>query len=103
MIRRPPRSTLFPYTTLFRSMKELQAGQTRKGVGKNITDFGAFIDLGGEDGLLHITDMSYGRVRHPSELVRLGQELEVKALDMDGEREGIARGWKRVRRYPWKN
>src|SRR2546426_4259840 len=128
MIRRPPRSTLFPYTTLFRSMgvdaflpgsqialrrvpnidellgqsfefkiiklnkrrrnivvsrrvlleaerktkrdvlmKELQVGQTRKGVVKNITDFGAFIDLGGVDGLLHITDMSYGRVSHPSE------------------------------------
>src|ERR687891_92902 len=57
-------------------MKELQKDQVRKGVVKNITDFGAFIDLGGVDGLLHITDMSWGRISHPSELVQLGQELE---------------------------
>ncbi|MFI5214170.1 MAG: 30S ribosomal protein S1, partial [Gemmatimonadales bacterium] len=63
-----------------RLMKELEVGQVRKGVVKNITDFGAFIDLGGVDGLLHITDMSYGRVSHPSEMVKFGQELEVKIL-----------------------
>src|ERR1051325_798065 len=71
-------------------MKELQVGQVRKGVVKNFTDFGAFIDLGGVDGLLHITDMSYGRVSHPSEMVQIGQELEVKVLDIDWERERIS-------------
>src|SRR3989442_3364018 len=64
-------------------MKELQVGQVRKGIVKNITDFGAFIDLGGVDGLLHITDMSYGRVSHPSQLVHIGQHLDVKGLDID--------------------
>src|SRR5437763_8197084 len=63
-----------------RLMKELEVGQVRKGIVKNITDFGAFIDLGGVDGLLHITDMSYGRVSHPSEMVHIGQEVEVKVL-----------------------
>src|SRR5207247_302857 len=82
-------------------MKELQVGQVRKGVVKNITDFGAFIDLGGVDGLLHITDMSYGRVSHPSELVRIGQELEVKVLDIDWERERISLGLKQLQTYPW--
>src|SRR5918912_4416286 len=68
-------------------MKELAVGQVRKGVVKNITDFGAFIDLGGVDGLLHITDMSWGRISHPSEMVQIGQELEVKVLDIDWTRE----------------
>src|SRR2546423_1309951 len=72
-------------------MKELQVAQVRKGIVKNITDFGAFIDLGGVDGLLHITDMSYGRVSHPSEMVKIGQEVEVKVLDIDWERERIDR------------
>src|SRR2546425_567361 len=84
-------------------MKELQVGQVRKGIVKNITDFGAFIDLGGVDGLLHITDMSYGRVSHPSELVHIGQELEVKGLDIDWERERISLGLKQLLAYPWKN
>src|SRR5579884_2181997 len=84
-------------------MKELQVGQVRKGVVKNITDFGAFIDLGGVDGLLHITDMSYGRVAHPSEMVHIGQELEVKVLDIDWERERISLGLKQLQPYPWKN
>jgi small subunit ribosomal protein S1 len=84
-------------------MKELQANQIRKGVVKNITDFGAFIDLGGVDGLLHITDMSYGRVGHPSELVKIGQELEVKVLDIDWERERISLGLKQLMTYPWKD
>src|SRR5467141_2687901 len=82
-------------------MKELQVGQVRKGIVKNITDFGAFIDLGGVDGLLHITDMSYGRVSHPSELVHIGQELEVKVLDIDWERERISLGLKQLQTYPW--
>jgi small subunit ribosomal protein S1 len=84
-------------------MKELAVGQVRKGVVKNITDFGAFIDLGGVDGLLHITDMSYGRVSHPSEVVQLGQELEVKVLDIDWERERISLGLKQLHPYPWEN
>jgi len=84
-------------------MKELQVGQVRKGVVKNITDFGAFIDLGGVDGLLHITDMSYGRVSHPSEMVHIGQELEVKVLDIDWERERISLGLKQLLSYPWQN
>src|SRR5712675_91005 len=84
-------------------MKELEVGQVRKGVVKNITDFGAFIDLGGVDGLLHITDMSYGRVSHPSEMVQIGQELEVKVLDIDWERERISLGLKQLQTYPWQN
>ncbi len=84
-------------------MKELAVDQVRKGIVKNITDFGAFIDLGGVDGLLHITDMSYGRVSHPSEMVELGQELEVKVLDIDWERERISLGLKQLQAYPWEN
>ena len=84
-------------------MKELEVGQVRKGVVKNITDFGAFIDLGGVDGLLHITDMSYGRVSHPSELVGIGREVEVKILDIDWQRERISLGMKQLQSYPWQN
>jgi small subunit ribosomal protein S1 len=83
--------------------KELEVGQVRKGVVKNITDFGAFIDLGGMDGLLHITDMSWGRVGHPSELVKIGDEIEVKVLDIDWERERISLGLKQLQPYPWKD
>ena len=82
-------------------MKELQKDQVRKGVVKNITDFGAFIDLGGVDGLLHITDMSWGRISHPSELVAIGAELEV--LDIDWTRERISLGLKQLQSYPWKD
>ena len=84
-------------------MKELQKDQVRKGVVKNITDFGAFIDLGGVDGLLHITDMSWGRISHPSEMVSIGGELEVKVLDIDWERERISLGLKQLQPYPWKD
>src|SRR5450755_465353 len=84
-------------------MKELEVGQVRKGVVKNITDFGAFIDLGGVDGLLHITDMSWGRIQHPSEMVAIGAELEVKVLDIDWERERISLGLKQLQSYPWKD
>ncbi|HEU5170809.1 MAG TPA: 30S ribosomal protein S1 [Gemmatimonadales bacterium] len=84
-------------------MKELAVGQVRKGVVKNITDFGAFIDLGGVDGLLHITDMSYGRVSHPTEMVQIGQEVEVKILDIDWQRERISLGMKQLLTYPWKD
>src|SRR6185436_15765159 len=84
-------------------MKELAVGQVRKGVVKNITDFGAFIDLGGVDGLLHITDMSYGRVSHPTEMVQIGAEVEVKILDIDWQRERISLGMKQLQSYPWQN
>ena len=84
-------------------MKELAVGQVRKGVVKNITDFGAFIDLGGVDGLLHITDMSWGRISHPSEMVQIGQELEIKVLDIDWDRERISLGLKQLQAYPWKD
>jgi small subunit ribosomal protein S1 len=83
--------------------KELEVGQVRKGVVKNITDFGAFIDLGGMDGLLHITDMSWGRVGHPSEIVSIGAELDVKVLDIDWERERLSLGLKQLQPYPWKD
>jgi small subunit ribosomal protein S1 len=81
--------------------KELEVGQVRKGVVKNITDFGAFIDLGGMDGLLHITDMSWGRVGHPTEVVSIGEELDVKILDIDWDRERLSLGLKQLQSYPW--
>lgn len=84
-----------------RLVKELLVGQVRRGVVKNITDFGAFIDLGGLDGLLHITDMSWGRVGHPSEVVQIGQDLDVKVLDVDWERERVSLGLKQLLPYPW--
>jgi small subunit ribosomal protein S1 len=82
-------------------VKELLVGQVREGTVKNITDFGAFIDLGGLDGLLHITDMSWGRVGHPSEVVDIGQRLDVKVLDIDWDRERISLGLKQLLPYPW--
>ncbi len=82
---------------------ELEQGQVRKGVVKNITDFGAFIDLGGMDGLLHITDMSWGRVGRPSEICNIGDEIDVKILDIDWERERISLGLKQLQPYPWKD
>jgi small subunit ribosomal protein S1 len=84
-------------------VKELLVGQVRKGIVKNVTDFGAFIDLGGLDGLLHITDMSWGRVGHPSEIVAIGDELDVKVLDIDWNRERISLGLKQLLPYPWKD
>lgn len=82
-------------------VKELLVGQVREGVVKNITDFGAFIDLGGLDGLLHITDMSWGRVGHPSEVVDIGSKIDVKVLDIDWNRERISLGLKQLLPYPW--
>jgi small subunit ribosomal protein S1 len=82
-------------------VKELIVGQVREGTVKNITDFGAFIDLGGLDGLLHITDMSWGRVGHPSEVVAIAQQLDVKVLDIDWDRERISLGLKQLLPYPW--
>jgi small subunit ribosomal protein S1 len=82
-------------------LKDLAKDQIRDGVVKNITDFGAFVDLGGIDGLLHITDMSWGRVQHPSELVKIGDKLRVKVLNFDPEKERISLGLKQLEAYPW--
>ena len=82
-------------------MEGLTEGSVIKGTVTNIADFGAFIDLGGIDGLLHITDMSWGRVNHPSELVKPGEEIEVKVLRIDREREKIALGLKQKDASPW--
>ncbi|MCK4304379.1 MAG: 30S ribosomal protein S1 [Candidatus Eisenbacteria sp.] len=82
-------------------LKELEVGQIREGYVKNITDFGAFIDLGGIDGLLHITDMSWGRIRHPSEVVSVGDKVKIKLLSFDPERERISLGLKQLSEYPW--
>ena len=79
----------------------LQKGEIRKGRVKNITDFGAFIDLDGIDGLLHITDMSWGRIKHPSEMLKVGQELDVMVLDVDQEKERISLGLKQTTENPW--
>ncbi len=82
-------------------LKEMEVGQIRKGVVKNITDFGAFIDLGGVDGLLHITDMSWGRISHPSEMLEIGQDVEVMILDIDFAKERVSLGLKQKTRNPW--
>ena len=82
-------------------LKEMDRDQVRKGTVKNITDFGAFIDLGGVDGLLHITDMSWGRISHPSEMLEVGQEIEVVVLDIDFEKERVSLGLKQKTRNPW--
>ena len=79
----------------------LQKGEVKIGRVKNITDFGAFIDLDGLDGLLHITDMSWGRIKHPGEMLKLGQELEVMVLDVDRDRERVSLGLKQTKPNPW--
>ncbi|EAQ82492.1 30S ribosomal protein S1 [Blastopirellula marina] len=82
-------------------LQELEIGQRRKGVVKNIADFGAFVDLGGIDGLLHITDMSWGRIGHPTEVVKIDDEVEVQILNIDHERQKIALGMKQMQPSPW--
>ncbi|NOZ20208.1 MAG: 30S ribosomal protein S1 [Planctomycetes bacterium] len=84
-------------------MAVIEGGQVRKGVVKNIADFGAFVDLGGIDGLLHITDMSWGRISHPSEMVAIDQEIEIKILNVDKEKEKIALGLKQLTASPWED
>ncbi len=84
-------------------LSELEVGQIRKGIVKNIADFGAFVDLGGIDGLLHITDMSWERIGHPSEMVAIDQEIEVKILQIDREKQKIALGLKQKQQNPWEN
>ncbi len=82
-------------------LETLTEGQTVKGVVKNLAEFGAFVDLGGIDGLLHITDMSWGRINHPSEMLKIDQEVEVKVLKIDSEKEKIALGLKQCEDSPW--
>ncbi|MCA8983842.1 MAG: 30S ribosomal protein S1 [Planctomycetaceae bacterium] len=84
-------------------MDQLEEGQLRKGIVKNIADFGAFVDLGGIDGLLHITDMSWGRIDHPSNMVSIDDEIEVVILNVDREKEKIALGLKQKSKSPWDN
>ncbi|MFT3756761.1 MAG: 30S ribosomal protein S1 [Pseudoxanthomonas sp.] len=84
-------------------IEKLQEGAVMKGVVKNLTDYGAFVDLGGIDGLLHITDMAWKRVRHPSEVVEVGQELDVRVLKYDKERNRVSLGLKQMGEDPWDN
>ncbi|HXC01303.1 MAG TPA: 30S ribosomal protein S1 [Opitutaceae bacterium] len=82
-------------------LDSIQPGQTRKGVVKNITDFGAFIDLDGMDGLLHITDMSWGRISHPSEMLRQGEEVQVMIIEVNRDKERVSLGLKQTTKNPW--
>src|SRR5712675_1445239 len=84
-------------------LSEMTPGDIRKGTVKNITDFGAFIDLNGLDGLLHITDMSWGRIGHPSEILKVGQEIDVVVLDINKEKERVSLGLKQKLANPWEN
>ena len=82
-------------------ISDMQVGQVRTGFVKNLTDFGAFIDLDGLDGLLHITDMSWGRIAHPSELLKVGDTIDVMILEVDREKERVSLGLKQKNRNPW--
>ncbi|MEQ8407505.1 MAG: 30S ribosomal protein S1 [Gammaproteobacteria bacterium] len=84
-------------------LEKLQEGMSVKGIVKNLTDYGAFVDLGGVDGLLHITDMSWKRIKHPSEIVNVGDEIEVKVLKYDRERNRVSLGLKQLGEDPWVN
>ncbi len=84
-------------------LSEMVPGDIRKGTVKNITDFGAFIDLNGIDGLLHITDMSWGRIGHPTELLKVGQDIDVVVLDINKEKERVSLGLKQKMANPWDN
>jgi small subunit ribosomal protein S1 len=84
-------------------LEDLQEGNMAKGIVKNLTDYGAFVDLGGIDGLLHITDMAWKRVKHPSEVVEVGQEIDVKILKFDRERQRVSLGMKQLGDDPWKD
>ncbi len=82
-------------------LDSIQPGQVRKGIVKNITDFGAFIDLDGMDGLLHITDMSWGRISHPSEMVKQGEEIQVMIIEVNRDKERVSLGLKQNTKNPW--
>ena len=90
------------YASKEKILAEIEAGQIRKGIVKNIADFGVFVDLGGLDGLLHISDLSWGRISHPSELVELDQEIECMVIGVDKENEKISLGLKQKSESPWK-
>jgi len=83
------------------TVKTLSEGEVIEGIIKNITDYGLFVDLGGIDGLLHITDISWGRVTHPSELFKVGDKLKVKVLSFDREKERVSLGYKQIKSDPW--
>ncbi len=83
------------------TMDQIKEGSVVKGIVKNVTDYGAFIDLGGMDGLLHITDMSWGRVKHPSEILTIGSEIDVKVLKYDDAKERVSLGIKQMTDDPW--
>jgi small subunit ribosomal protein S1 len=85
------------------TLQNLKEGAMLKGIVKNITDYGAFIDLGGIDGLLHITDMSWGRINHPSEIFEVGHEIDVKVLSYDEARQRVSLGFKQLQNDPWEN
>ena len=84
-------------------LKNLHEGGTAKGIIKNLTDYGAFVDLGGVDGLLHITDMAWKRIKHPSEIVSMGDEIDVKILKYDKEKQRVSLGIKQLTQDPWLN
>lgn len=83
------------------TLSKIEEGMVTEGMIKNLTDYGAFIDLGGLDGLLHITDMSWGRIKHPSELFKVGQSIEVKVLKYDETKERVSLGYKQLQQDPW--
>jgi len=85
------------------TLKSLRSGAIMLGTIKNITDYGAFVDLGGIDGLLHITDMSYGRIQHPNEMFEFGQQIEVKILKFDEDSQRVSLGYKQIRPDPWED
>jgi small subunit ribosomal protein S1 len=84
-------------------LDKLEKGQILEGAVKAITDFGVFVDLGGVDGLVHITDLSWGRINHPSEIVKLDQTINVVVLDFDAEKKRISLGYKQLQPHPWEN
>lgn len=83
------------------TLKVLKVGAVVRGIVKNVTDYGAFVDMGGMDGLLHVTDMSWGRVKHPSDIIQVGQEINVRVLKFDAEKERISLGLKQTQPDPW--
>jgi small subunit ribosomal protein S1 len=82
-------------------ISKLEKGQVLEGVVKNITSYGVFIDLGGVDGLIHITDLSWGRINHPEEIVKLDEKINVVILDFDDDKKRIALGLKQLSAHPW--
>ena len=84
-------------------LQTIKEGDTVKGIVRRLATFGAFVDIGGMDGLLHISDMAFSRVNHPSEIVNVGDEVEVQILNMDSDKNKISLGLKQMRNNPWSN